>query len=222
MIPPEQNAAFVAAMEDVLEVCRQPHDPRHPVVAMDEQPVQLVKETRWPIPARPGQPRRIDYEYERAGTAAAFVFTAPLAHWRRWSVRPRRTATDWAEALRVLIEDDSPDAERVVLICDNLNTHTIGAFYETFPPAAARSLVERLEIHHAPKHGSWLNVAECELSMLTRQCLHGRTGSIAALEEKVRSWEDDRNHRQCGVQWHFTTADARVSLRRLHPQVQLS
>ena len=222
MIPPEQNAAFVAAMEDVLEVYRRPHDPRWPVVAMDEQPVQLVKETRQSIPARPGQPRRIDYEYERAGTAATFLFTAPLEKWRRTSVRPRRTAVDWAQQMRVLLEEDYPDAVRVIVVCDNLNTHTIGAFYEAFPPAVARRLVERLEIHHTPKHGSWLNVAECELSVLTRQCLRSRTGTISALEDKVRRWEQDRNNRQCGVHWHFTTTDARVRLRRLYPQVQLS
>lgn len=209
-------------MEDVLEVYRRPFDARSPVVCMDEQPVQLVKETRRPLPAAPGRPRRVDYEYERAGTASVFLLTAPLAGWRRTSVRERRTAVDWAEEMRVLLEEDWPRAERVILVCDNLNTHAIGSFYEAFEPAVARRLVTRLEIHPTPKHGSWLNVAECELSVLSRQCLRGRLGAVGTLRDRVRRWEADRNQRQCGVQWQFTTNDARIKLKRLYPQIQLA
>ena len=222
MIPPKHNGGFVACMEDVLEVYRRPYDGRHPVVCMDEQPVQLVKETRRPVPAAPGRRQRIDYEYERAGTASVFLFTAPLARWRRTNVRPRRTAIDWAEEMRRLLDEDWPEAEKVIVVCDNLNTHTIGAFYEAFEPTEARRLVERLELHPTPKHGSWLNVAECELSVLSRQCLRVRLGTIATLKRRVTLWEQDRNQRQCGVQWQFTTADARIKLRRLYPQIQLA
>ena len=222
MIPPKQSGAFVAAMEDVLEVYRRPFDPCCPVVCMDEQPVQLVKETRCAVPAAPGRRRRIDYEYERAGTASVFLFTVPLAGWRRTNVRGRRTAVDWAEEMRVLLEQDWAEAEKVILVCDNLNTHTPGSFYEAFEPAVARRLAERLEIHPTPKHGSWLNVAECELSVLSRQCLRDRLGGMATLRRRVRLWEQDRNQRQCGVQWQFGTADARIKLRRLYPQVQMA
>lgn len=222
MIPPHHNAAFVANMEDVLAVYQRPYDPARPVICMDERPVQLVHETRTPLPAKPGRPRRIDYEYERAGTATVFLCTEPLGGWRRTRVRARRTAVDWAEEMRGLLEDDYADAATVVLVCDNLNTHTPAAFYQAFPPAEARRLVERLEIHYTPKHGSWLNVAECELSVLSRQCLQRRLGSRAVLTRQVRAWERDRNARQRGVDWHFTTADARIKLTHLYPQVQLT
>jgi len=206
----------------MLAVYHRPVDPRCPVVCMDEQPVQLVKETRRPVPAAPGRRRRIDYEYERAGTASVFLFTAPLARWRRTSVRPRRTAVDWAEEMRRLLEEDWPEAEKVILVCDNLNTHTIGSFYKAFEPSVARRLVTRLEIHYTPKHGSWLNVAECELSVLSRQCLGDRVGTLATLRRRVTLWEQDRNQRQCGVQWQFTTDDARIKLEQLYPKVQLA
>ena len=215
MIPPKQSGAFVAAMEDVLEVYRRPFDPCCPVVCMDEQPVQLVKETRCPVPAAPGRRRRIDYEYERAGTASVFLLTVPLAG-------RRRTAVDWAEEMRVPLEEDWAEAEKVILVCDNLNTHGPGAFYEAFEPAVARRLAKRLEIHYTPKHGSWLNVAECELSVLSRQCLRDRLGSVATLRRRVRLWERDRNQRPCGVQWQFTTADARIKLQRLYPQAHMA
>jgi len=220
MIPPKQNAAFVAAMEDILELYKRPHDEKFPLVCMDEQPVQLVNETRVPLAAQPGRPRRYDHHYERAGTASIFLFTEPLASWRRVEVRQRRTAVDWAQQVQILLEKDYPEAEKIILVCDNLNTHTIASFYEAFPPAVARRLVERIEIHHTPKHGSWLNVAECELSVLTRQCLRNRTGTIEALHRKLTAWQRERNARQCGVDWRFTTADARIRLKRLYPQYQ--
>jgi len=222
MIPPKQNAAFVAAMEDILELYRRPYDEKSPLVCMDEQPVQLVKETRMPLPVRRGQPRRYDHHYERAGTANIFLFTEPLGHWRRASVTERRTAVDWAQDVRLLLEDDYPEAEKVILVCDNLNTHTIASFYGAFAPAVARRLVERIEIHHTPKHGSWLNVAECELSVLSRHCLRNRTATIPALRHKVGPWCRERNASQCGVDWHFTTEDARIRLKRLYPTIQLS
>lgn len=220
MIPPKENAAFVAAMEDVLELYQRPYDEHFPLVCMDEQPVQLVKETRAPLAARPGRPRRYDHHYERAGTACVFLFTEPLGNWRRASVRERRTAVDWAEEIQILLETDYAKARKVILVCDNLNTHKIASFYEAFPPAVARRLVERLEIHHTPKHGSWLNVAECELSVLSRHCLRNRTGTIGALRHKVTAWHGQRNARQRAVNWRFTTDDARIRLKRLYPQYQ--
>jgi len=222
MIPPKQNAAFVAAMEDILELYKSPYDQKFPLVCMDEQPVQLVKETRMPLPARPGQPRRYDDHYERAGTANIFLLTEPLGHWRTASVTQRRTAVDWAQQVRILLEDHYPDAEKVVLVCDNLNTHTIASFYEAFPPAVARRLVERIEIHYTPKHGSWLNVAECELSVLSRHCLRNRTGTITELRDKLEPWCRERNAFQRSVDWRFTTQDARIRLKHLYPQVQMA
>ena len=222
MIPPEADAEFVACMEDVLDVYERPQDPKHPVVNLDEQPVQLVKETRQPLETEPGRPRRYDHEYERAGTACVFLFTEALPGWRVVRVRPQRTAVDWAQEVAALLEGRYASAEKVVLICDNLNTHTIASLYKAFPPEKARRLAQRLEIHYTPKHGSWLNIAECELSVLTRQCLRTRTASVSALVRKVTPWARDRNARQRGVNWHFRTKDARIKLTRLYPQVQLS
>jgi len=209
-------------MEDVLDVYERPYDPNRPVVNMDEQPVQLVKEIRQPLETEPGHPRRYDHEYERAGTASVFLFTEALAGWREVSVRPQRTAVDWAQELAALLEGRYAQAEKVIVICDQLNTHTIGSLYKAFPPAKARRLAQRIEIHHTPTHGSWLNIAECELSVLTRHCLRHRTPSQAALVRKVTPWARDRNARQRGVDWHFRTKDARIKLKRLYPEVQLS
>jgi len=222
VIPPEADAEFVARMEDVLDVYERPYDPNRPVVNMDEQPVQLVKEIRPPLETEPGHPRRYDHEYERAGTASVFLFTEALAGWREVSVRPQRTAVDWAQELAALLEGRYAQAEKVIVICDQLNTHTIGSLYKAFPPAKARRLAQRIEIHHTPTHGSWLNIAECELSVLTRHCLRNRTPSQAALVRKVTPWARDRNARQRGVDWHFRTKDARIRLKRLYPEVQLS
>jgi hypothetical protein len=222
VIPKEQDAEFVARMEDVLEVYERPLDPKRPVVCMDERPVQFVKETRTPIAMRRGRPRRYDYEYERAGTGCVFLFTNPLGGWRRTSVRPRRAAADWAEQMRVLLEEDYPEAETILLICDNLNTHKVSAFYKTFPPEKARELARRIEFHFTPAHGSWLNIAECELAVLSKQCLKDRVPNLSALKRRVTAWTKERNKRQRGVDWHFTTKDARTKLRRLYPEIQLS
>ena len=209
-------------MEDVLELYQRPYDPKIPVVCMDEQPVQLVKETRRPLRARRGRLRRYDYEYERAGTASIFLFTETLRSWRQVNVRQQRTAVDWAQELRHLLVKRYAKAEKVILVCDNLNTHKVASLYEAFPAAEARRLAKLVEIHYTPKHGSWLNVAECELSVLSRHCLRNRTGSITALRRKVTPWSNERNRRQRGVDWQFTTNDARIKLKRLYPHIQLS
>jgi len=209
-------------MEDVLDLYCRPYDPRYPVVNMDEQPVQLVGETRAPLPAEPGRPARIDYEYERRGTAALFLFVEALGNWRKLEARERRTSVDWAQEVKVLLDDDYPDAEKVILVCDNLNTHDIASLYEAFPPAEARRLAQRLEIHYTPKHGSWLNIAECELSVFTRQHLAQRVPSIGSLAQKAKTWKQERNRRQKGINWRFSTNDARIKLKRLYPEVQMS
>jgi len=220
VIPPKQNAAFVAAMEDVLELYQRPHDPKRPVVCMDEQPRQLVKEMRRPLPAAPGRPARYDYEYERVGTANVFLFCQPLAGWRRAEVTEHRTRIDWARQVRRLLETDYPQADKVVLVCDNLNTHNAASLYEAFEPEEARRLARRLEIHHTPKHGSWLNVAEVELSALSRQSLRGRIGELQTLARRVVRWSRERNAAQKGVDWHLTAEDARTRLKSLYPKIQ--
>ena len=220
MIPPEANGEFVAAMEDVLEVYKRPYDPKRPVVCMDEQPTQLVKETRIPLPAEPGSIEKYDFEYDRNGTANNFMFSEPLGDWRKVTVREQKTKRDWAEEIRELVDTDFPEAEKIVLVMDNLNTHTPGALYETFPPAEARRILDRLEIHHTPKHGSWLNIAEIELSVLTRQCLDRRMPDVATLRSEAAAWSRDRNAAEKRVQWQFTTEKARIKLKRLYPQFQ--
>jgi hypothetical protein len=207
-------------MEDVLEMSHRPYDPKRPQVCLDEASKQLVGETAEPIPAEPGQPERFDYEYVRNGTANLFMLSEPLAGWRHVMVTERRTARDFAEVLRWLAEDVYPDAEKVVLVMDNLNTHKLASLYEAFPPDQARRLAERFEVHHTPKHGSWLNVAEIELSVLARQCLDRRIASVEVLLDQLEPWEVERNDRQVGVNWRFTTADARIKLKRLYPAVQ--
>ncbi len=207
-------------MEDVLDLYQEPYEAALPVICMDEQPRQLVKETRRPIPARRGQPRRYDYEYERAGTANLFLLCEPLAGWRHVDVTERRTRVDWAGQVRWLLQTQYPNAERVRLVLDNLNTHSIGSLYEAFEPAEARRLARRLEIHHTPKHGSWLNIAEVELSALTRQCLNRRTPDMKTLRRQTQSWTQQRNTKQKGVDWQFSTPDARIKLRRLYPEIQ--
>jgi len=222
VIPPKQDADFVAHMEDVLEVYKMPYDPSRPVVCMDEQPTQLIKETRKAIAAKPGGVERFDYEYERNGTATNFMFTEPLAGWRKVSVRQRRTAVDWAHEIKELLEVDYPQADKVVLVCDNLNTHTIASLYKAFKPKKARGFVERLEIHYTPKHGSWLNIAEIELSVFTKQCLDRRIPDFDTLREEAASWYCGRNAKQKSVDWQFTTDKARLKLKRLYPQIQMS
>jgi hypothetical protein len=222
VIPPRANAAFVACMEDVLDVYCLPYDSKRPQVCMDEQPVQLVKETRPAIPGRPGEPMRYDHEYERNGTANIFLFTEPLGEWRRVEVTERRTAVDWAHQIKELLDVDYPRAEKVILVCDNLNTHGIGSLYGAFEPEEARRLARRLSIHYTPKHGSWLNIAEIELSALTKQCLDRRIPDAATLRSDTAAWEQERNTKQKGVDWRFTTENARIKLNRLYPQVQMS
>jgi len=220
VIPPEQSGEFVARMEDVLDVYHRPYDERRPLVCLDEVPVQLVGETRVPLPAAPGRLERYDYEYVRNGTANLFMIFEPLLGWRHAAVTERRTATDLAAVLRWLADEVHPDARKIVLVTDNLNTHHPGCLYEAFPPPEARRLAERFEWHYTPKHGSWLNVAECELSALSRQCLNRRLGPAEVLRREVDAWVDDRNHREVAVDWRFTTVDARLRLRRLYPSLQ--
>jgi hypothetical protein len=187
---------------------------------MDEQPCQLIKETRVPLAAESGKPVRVDYEYERQGTANIFLFVEPLGGWRHVAVTPRRTGVDWAEQIRELVDVHYPQAERIRLVMDNLNTHKIASLYEAFEPAEARRIAQRLEIHYTPKHGSWLNIAEIELSVLTQQCLDRRIADIETLRQETQAWENKRNVQQKGVDWQFTTAEARIKLKRLYPRVQ--
>jgi hypothetical protein len=204
-------------MEDVLEVYARPRDPKVPVVCMDEKPYQLLGQARDPIPAAPGQDRKEDSEYVRCGTCSIFVWAEPMAGRRRVVARRRRTRIDWAHEVDQLLTLDYPDAERVLLVMDNLNTHTLGSLYEAFEPAKARALAERLEIHHTPRHGSWLNIAEIELSALTRQCLDRRIDDLDVLNSELAAWQNAVNTDQRQVRWHFTTSDARTRLRHLYP-----
>jgi hypothetical protein len=204
-------------MEDVLDVYARPHDPHVPVVCMDEKPYQLLGHARDPIPAAPGSDAKIDSEYVRCGTCSIFVWVEPLAGRRRVTARERRTRIDFAHEVDRLLSVDYPDASRVVLVLDNLNTHSIGSLYEAFEPAKAHALAQRLEIHHTPKHGSWLNIAEIELSALTRQCLDRRIDGLDVLGGELTAWENAVNADQRQVTWHFTTSDARTRLRHLYP-----
>jgi hypothetical protein len=222
VIPPTADAEFVANMEEVLETYAQPYDSARPVLCMDEQPVQLVKETRAPIPATAKRPRRVDYEYQRAGTASIFMFTEPLSGWREATARPSKTKVDWAREVARLLDGRYRKCEKVILVCDNLNTHTKGAFYEAFPPARARALVRRIEFCHTPKHGSWLNVAENELSSLTRQCIGGeRIGTLKSLQDRITAWSEDINQTQRGVDWQMQINDARHKLKSVYPKIKL-
>jgi hypothetical protein len=207
-------------MEDVLELYQQPYAPKYPVVNMDEKPLQLIKETRQPLPAQPGKPLRYDYEYERVGTANVFLCTEPLTGWRTVDVREHRTGVDWAHQIKSLLDDHYPTAEKVRVVCDNLNTHKVASLYEAFEPSEARRLAQRLELHHTPKHGSWLNIAEIELSVLSKQCLNRRIADLETLRHETKAWEQTRNAKQTGVDWQFTTEDARIRLKRLYPQYQ--
>jgi DDE superfamily endonuclease len=206
-------------MEDVLEVCLRPRDPARPLVCMDEASKQLVKETRLLQPAQPGQPARYDAEYERAGVRNLFLAVAPLEGWRTVAVTERRTRTDWAAFMRTVADTRFPTAERIVVLQDNLNTHGPASFYEAYPPAEARRLTERFEFHYTPKHGSWLNMAEIELSVLSRQCLDRRIPDAATLEAEVAAWVSRRNGAGATIDWQFTTADARIKLKHLYPSV---
>jgi len=216
-LPPKQDAAFVAAMEDVLDVYERPRDPTHPVVCMDEASKQLVGEVRDPLPTAPGSPAKADAEYVRNGTANLFIACEPLDGWRHVEVTERRTRADFAYFIRDLVDGRYKYATKIVLVMDNLNTHSVASLYEAFPPAEAKRIADKLEIHHTPKHGSWLNVAECELSVLGRQCLDRRIADRPTLAAEVATWELDRNDAGRGIDWRFTTADARNKLKRLYP-----
>ena len=220
MIPPDEDAAFVAAMEAVLEVYQRPKDARFPLVAMDERPVQLLEHLRPPIAMKPGRIARTDYEYRRPGSVSAFMFTAPFQGWRRVSIRERRTSIDWAEEVKHLLDEVYPDAQRVTLVCDNLNTHKIASLYKAFPAEEALRLSSRLEIVYTPVHGSWLNIAEIELSVFSRQCLNRRIPDIETLRAETEAWQIHRNQTANTVDWRFTTQDARIKLKRLYPQTQ--
>jgi hypothetical protein len=220
VIPPDASAAFVAAMEDVLETYQRPRDPDRPLVCLDETSKQLVAETRAPIPAKPGQPARHDYEYKRNGVANIFMTFAPLEGWRHVKVTDRHAAADYAWMLKDLSDVHFPDAEQIVLVQDNPGTHTAASLYATFPAPEARRLANRFEWHYTPKHGSWLDMAESELAVLTTQCLNRRIPDKQTLEREVAAWERHRNSRHAKADWQFTTADARVKLKRLYPQFE--
>jgi hypothetical protein len=205
-------------MEDILDLYMSTHTADEPLICMDEASKQLVRDTDEPVPMVPGQPRREDYHYERRGVQALFMFFDPLRGWRRVSCQDSRTRLDWAEEIRRLLDEDYPHARRVKLVCDNLNTHSIASWYLAFPAEEAHRLARRLEIHYTPRNGSWLNVAEIELSALARQCLDQRLGSPDELRKQVQTWVQERNANQTGVIWRFTTEQARIRLRHLYPQ----
>lgn len=206
-------------MEDVLEVYHRPYDPDKPQVCLDETSKQLVAESRPSVPMRPGQCKRVDPEYRRCGVTSVFMLSEPLAGKRHVRVRSRRTRIDFAEVIRELCDDLYPETDKIVLVLDNLNTHTIASLYEAFDPAIARRLAEKLEIHYTPKHGSWLNMAEIELSVLSRQCMSDYFEDADPLAQRIEAWERKRNEEQMSIDWQFTTADARIKLRKLYPSI---
>lgn len=221
-IPPKQNAEFVSRMEDVLEVYSRPYNENQPVVCMDEKPFQLLDDMLEPIPMGKGNhTKKYDCEYVRKGSCSIFMFTEPLGQWRQAHALPHRTSEDWAHQMKWLIDEVYPNVEKIILVMDNLNTHTPASFYKAFPPEEAFRLSQKLEIHYTPKHGSWLDIAEIELSALTIQCLLGeRIPSIDSLNQILNSWSLKRNFEQKGVSWQFTASDARVKLKHLYPDIK--
>jgi hypothetical protein len=219
VIPPRENAEFVYHMEDVLALYHQPYNPAYPLICFDEASKQLVKETRQPLPAQPGQVQRYDYEYERNGTRNLFMFSEPLSGWRHVEVTQRRTKQDWAHCMRQVVDEMFPEAECIRVVLDNLNTHNPAALYEFFDAAEARRLLDKLEFHYTPKHGSWLNMAEIEFSVLTRQCLDRRIPDAETLCSEVAAWEKARNAQASSINWQFTTEDARIKLAQLYPSI---
>lgn len=218
VIPPEQNGDFVARMELVLDVYKRPYDPQRPVVCMDESPRQLIRETRTPIVAKPGTVARHDYEYERCGVCNVFMAVEPLAGKRRVRITERKTKPDWARFLEEIARGYE-GAAKITLVMDNLNTHGPGSLYETFAPEAAKALWDRFEFIYTPKHGSWLNMAEIELNVLIKQCLGRRIDDIIEMRSEVAAWEERRNNANASIDWQFTSADARIKLKRLYPTV---
>ena len=206
-------------MEDVLDVYELPYDPMRPVVCMDEKPYQLLGEAREPLPMRPGDDQKVDSEYVRNGTCSIFAFVEPLGGTHHVSVHERRTATDWAMEIKYLSDEMFPGAEKIILVMDNLNTHKVASLYKAFPPDEARRIARRLEVHYTPKHGSWLDIAEIELNVMTRQCLSRRIGTLDQLREELAAWEAERNRDKAVIRWHFQTGDARVKLISLYPTI---
>lgn len=220
MIPPKANAEFVYHMEDILDLYHLPQDPQRPLVCFDETSKQLVKETRIPIEMEPGRSKRYDYEYERNGVCNLFLCFAPLLTWRHVKVTDHRTKVDFAQCMKDLSDVHFPDAETIVVVLDNLNTHRPSALYEMYPPAEAKRILDRLEFHYTPKHGSWLNMAEIEFSVLVRQCLAGRVPDQPTLKQQVSAWQAGRNAKSSNVNWQFTTSDARTKLKKLYPSYE--
>ena len=220
-IPPKADAEFVFRMEDVLELYRLPYDPRYPVVCMDEASKQLIGEVRIPLPVAEGQPVRYDSEYERLGVCNQFMFVEPLRGWRKVFVRERRTMIDWAFCIREILDVHYPDAEKVRLVLDNLNTHTGASLYEAFSPTEARHLLSRLEIHYTLKHGSWLNMAGIEIGVMNGQCLDRRIPEQQIISEEVGAWEQQRNKDEAKIRWTFTVSDARVKLVKIYPSIKI-
>ena len=219
-IPPEHNGAFVAAMEDVLKVYARPYDPKRPVVCMDEKPYQFLGEKVNPLPMKPGSVEKVDSQYVRMGTCSISIFTEPLGGWRYCEAFLRRTKKDWAQRIKFVLDTWYPLAEKVVFVMDNLNTHVLSSLYEAFVPEEAFRLAQRMEIHYTPVHGSWLNIAEIELSALAAQCLgKRRISDIGLLNRELGAWYSNRNDAQKGVDWQFTTKDARTKLKRLYPVI---
>ena len=218
-IPPKANADFVCAMEDVLEVYQRSYGPGEVLVCMDETSRQQVKETRRTLPARPNEPERYDYEYERNGVSNLFMLFAPVEGWRHVTVTDRHTKIDWAQLIKELVDKHYPDRDKIILVMDNLNTHKLGSLYEAFEPAEARRITERLEIHYTPKHGSWLNMAEIEIGVMNRQCLNRRIPDQRTLRREINGWQKKRNGKEIRVHWRFTTADARIKLKSLYPSL---
>lgn len=216
-IPKKDAPDFIACMEDVLDVYELPYDPKHPVVCMDEKPFQLLGEAREPLPMRPGNDLKTDSEYIRNGTCSIFAFIEPLGGRHHVSVREHRTATDWAEEIKYLVDVMYPDAEKIILVMDNLNTHKPASLYRRYPANEARRIIKKLEIHFTPKHGSWLDIAEIELNAMTRQCLSRRIDNIDTLRMELASWESERNATSAKVNWQFRTGDARIKLASLYP-----
>ena len=217
-IPSKEDADFVACMEDVIDVYELPYDPMYPVVCMDEKPYQLLDDVRQPLSVRPGDNQKTDSEYKRNGTCSIFAFVEPLGGRHHASVHEHRTAIDWAMEIKYLSDEMLPDAKKIILVMDNLNTHKAASLYKAFPPSEARRIIKRLEIHYTPKHGSWLDMAEIELNVMTRQCLSRRIENIAKLREELAAWEVERNTVAAKVNWQFRTADARVKLSSLYPR----
>ena len=218
-IPPEEDAEFVAAMEDVLDVYQTPYDPKRPLYCMDEKPYQILGESREPLPMRPGDLMKVDSEYVRNGTVSIFCFIQPHHGMIKQFVEPTRTAIDWAEKIRYLVDVMEPNADKIVLVMDNLNTHSIGSLYKAFPPEEARRIAKKLEIHFTPKHGSWLDIAEIAINIMTRQCLNQRIPSIEALRKELDAWNENHNNDPTPISWQFTAADSRIKLRQLYPDI---